>query len=115
MAPILLLGHRVRLVFDSVSPPSWTAALAVEAEGVTPQVSRWTGSMSGRAHPYRGYARIQDRPSSWDLTPNASDPTGTHIDFWHAPGSGPSRSSRSPGIWSRDSLDGSVNESIRPA
>ena len=28
---------------------------------------------------------IQARPSAWDLTPNASDPTGTHIDFYHMP------------------------------
>ena len=32
-------------------------------------------------NPYRGFRQIKDRPSSWDLTPNASDPTGTHIDF----------------------------------
>jgi len=28
---------------------------------------------------------IQARSSSWDLTPNASDPTGTHIDFYGLP------------------------------
>jgi hypothetical protein len=40
-------------------------------------------------NPYRGLARLQDRPSAWDLTPNASDPTGTHIDFMGMP----------PGTW----------------
>lgn len=58
----------------------------VEAEGVTPQ----SGTMSGKhvwvvPNPYRGYANIQDRPSAWDLTPNATDPTGTHIDFMGLP------------------------------
>jgi len=36
-------------------------------------------------NPYRGVHNIQERPSSWDLTPNASDPTGTHIDFYGLP------------------------------
>jgi hypothetical protein len=36
-------------------------------------------------NPYRGVHNIQERPSSWDLTPNASDPTGTHIDFLGLP------------------------------
>jgi hypothetical protein len=36
-------------------------------------------------NPYRGVKNIQDRPSAWDLTPNASDPTGTHIDFLGLP------------------------------
>lgn len=60
---------------------------AVEAEGVTPQISASAGG--GKVwvvpNPYRGYKRIQDRPSSWDLTPNATDPTGTHIDFFGLP------------------------------
>jgi hypothetical protein len=29
-------------------------------------------------NPYRGRAQ-------WDLTPNASDPTGTHVDFFNMP------------------------------
>lgn len=36
-------------------------------------------------NPYRGARLIKDRPSSWDLTPNATDPTGTHIDFYGLP------------------------------
>jgi hypothetical protein len=36
-------------------------------------------------NPYRGYRSLVDRPSSWDLTPNGSDPTGTHIDFMGLP------------------------------
>ncbi len=60
---------------------------AVEAEGIVPQ----SGTTSTRGvwvvpNPYRGLKVIADRPSSWDLTPNASDPTGTHIDFMGLPG-----------------------------
>ena len=60
---------------------------AVEAEGVVPQV----GTRSRREvwvvpNPYRGYANITRRPSAWDLTPNATDPTGTHVDFLGMPG-----------------------------
>src|ERR1051325_482252 len=60
---------------------------AVEAEGVVPQ----SGTNLNRGvwvvpNPYRGLRAIQDRPSAWDLTPNASDPTGTHIDFLGLPG-----------------------------
>ncbi len=58
---------------------------AVEAEGVVPQVSAGKGKVWVVPNPYRGFARIQDRPSNWDLTPNASDPTGTHIDFMGLP------------------------------
>jgi hypothetical protein len=36
-------------------------------------------------NPYRGFSQLSQRPSSWDLTPNASDPTGTHIDFMGLP------------------------------
>jgi hypothetical protein len=59
---------------------------AVEAEGVTPQ-----GATNAKdkvwvvPNPYRGVRNIQERPSAWDLTPNASDPTGTHIDFMGLP------------------------------
>ena len=78
--------------FDSTTFNSVTTELggrrsAVEAEGVVPQVAARDGA--GRVwvvpNPYRGFARIGDRPSSWDLTPNASDPTGTHIDFMGLP------------------------------
>lgn len=60
---------------------------AVEAEGVVPQGS---SAETGRGvwvvpNPYRGLRAIAERPSSWDLTPNASDPTGTHIDFFGLP------------------------------
>jgi len=59
---------------------------AVEAEGIVPQVA--TTSAKGVwvvPNPYRGLRQIAERPSSWDLTPNASDPTGTHIDFMGLP------------------------------
>ncbi|HEY6866766.1 MAG TPA: hypothetical protein VI792_05885, partial [Candidatus Eisenbacteria bacterium] len=57
------------------------------AEGVVPQFStaRSTGTVWVVPNPYRGYKDITKRPSSWDLTPNASDPTGTHIDFFGLP------------------------------
>ncbi|MFN8589199.1 MAG: hypothetical protein U0704_15520 [Candidatus Eisenbacteria bacterium] len=62
---------------------------AVEAEGVVPQaLAAAKGNASGVwvvPNPYRGTRLIADRPSSWDLTPNASDPTGTHIDFMGLP------------------------------
>ena len=61
---------------------------AVEAEAVVPQM----GTDNPRAthvwvvpNPYRGVRNILDRPSAWDLTPNATDPTGTHIDFLGLP------------------------------
>jgi len=55
---------------------------AVESNGVTPQ-SATTAAASDSAiyvvpNPYRGSAQ-------WDLTPNAADPTGTHIDFFNMP------------------------------
>ncbi len=57
-----------------------------EADGVVPQGSPGTGKQVWVVpNPYRGYENIADRPSSWDLTPNASDPTGTHIDFMGLP------------------------------
>ena len=90
---------------------------AVEAEGVVPQASAKSGkSVTVVPNPYRGYANIQQRPSAWDLTPNSTDPTGTHIDFYGMP----------PGKWTLriftisgdlvqviQSQD-AVNESIRP-
>ena len=62
---------------------------AVEAEGTSPQASTSKGkNVWVVPNPYRGTARLQDRPSAWDLTPNASDPTGTHIDFMGLPAGG---------------------------
>jgi hypothetical protein len=58
----------------------------VESEGVVPQVAALdAGRVWVVPNPYRGERAIADRPSSWDLTPNASDPTGTHIDFLGLP------------------------------
>src|SRR5262245_23965237 len=62
---------------------------SVESDQVTPQSSIKTGkSVWVVPNPYRGFRNITERPSSWDLTPNATDPTGTHIDFMGLP-SGP--------------------------
>jgi hypothetical protein len=59
---------------------------AVEAEGVTPQSpANAKDKVWVVPNPYRGVHSIQERPSAWDLTPNASDPTGTHIDFYGLP------------------------------
>lgn len=62
---------------------------AIEAEGVVPQVGTAATGPGGKVwvvpNPYRGERFIQDRPSSWDLTPNATDPTGTHVDFFGLP------------------------------
>ncbi len=54
---------------------------ATENQGVIPQTA--VAAASGGAvyvvpNPYRGR-------SQWDLTPSASDPTGTHIDFFNMP------------------------------
>jgi hypothetical protein len=57
-----------------------------ESEGISPQITTRTGtSVWVVPNPYRGARRLQDRPSAWDLTPNATDPTGTHIDFMGLP------------------------------
>lgn len=59
---------------------------AVEAEGVAPQVTAAVGKgVWVVPNPYRGFRNIRERPSSWDLTPNATDPTGTHVDFLGLP------------------------------
>jgi hypothetical protein len=62
---------------------------AVEAEGVVPQAAADAATMGQKVwvvpNPYRGARFIKDRPSSWDLTPNATDPTGTHVDFFGLP------------------------------
>jgi hypothetical protein len=95
---------------------------AVEAEGVVPQSAATVGSKAGSGvwvvpNPYRGGKQLNQRPSAWDLTPNASDPTGTHIDFFGLPS----------GEWTISIFTVSgdlvqtirssdpVNESIRPA
>jgi hypothetical protein len=58
---------------------------AVEADGVVPQnafAASGPSSNGGKPYvvpnPYRGHA-------DWDLTPNATDPTGTHVDFFNLP------------------------------
>lgn len=59
---------------------------ATEADGVVPQGSVREGKNAWVVpNPYRGYRNIALRPSAWDLTPNGSDPTGTHIDFMGLP------------------------------
>ena len=59
---------------------------AVEADQVTPQSTTKTGkSVWVVPNPYRGFTSILARPSAWDLTPNATDPTGTHVDFMGLP------------------------------
>jgi hypothetical protein len=60
---------------------------AVESEGVTPQAATEVGANKVWVvpNPYKGYQSIAQRPSTWDLTPNATDPTGTHIDFLGLP------------------------------
>jgi hypothetical protein len=53
---------------------------AVESDGVTPQSAAVQSAKQIYVvpNPYRGRAQ-------WDLTPNAVDPTGTHIDFFNMP------------------------------
>jgi hypothetical protein len=59
---------------------------ATEADGVVPQAAVRDGKSAWVVpNPYRGYRSLDDRTSSWDLTPNGSDPTGTHIDFMGLP------------------------------
>lgn len=59
---------------------------ATEADGVVPQAAAREGKSAWVVpNPYRGYRNLADRPSSWDLTPTGSDPTGTHIDFMGLP------------------------------
>jgi hypothetical protein len=90
---------------------------AMEADGVVPDASVREGKNAWVVpNPYRGYRNMAERPSSWDLIPNGSDPTGTHIDFMGLP----------PGKWtikiftvSGDLVqtirsEDAVNESIRP-
>jgi hypothetical protein len=77
--------------FDSTGQGQGLAMLegrrsATEADGVVPQssVSDARGAWVV-PNPYRGYRNLAERPSSWDLTPNGSDPTGTHVDFMGLP------------------------------
>jgi hypothetical protein len=90
----------------------------VESEGVVPQSStRASKGVWVVPNPYRGYANISDRPSAWDLTPNASDPTGTHIDFLGLP-AGPYTIrvyTVSGDLVAEIHSTDSVNESVRPA
>ena len=61
---------------------------AVEADAVSPQAATRRSGVWVVPNPYRGFRAIGDRPSSWDLNPNATDPTGTHIDFMGLPPGG---------------------------
>ncbi len=59
---------------------------AVESDAVTPQAATRRGQgVWVVPNPYRGFRNIGERPSAWDLTPNATDPTGTHVDFLGLP------------------------------
>ena len=55
---------------------------ALQSEGVVPQATLHAEESGGRPfvvpNPYRGHA-------SWDLAPNATDPTGTHVEFMNLP------------------------------
>ena len=53
---------------------------ATEQQGISPQAlaAGKTGGVYVVPNPYRGR-------SQWDLTPNATDPTGTHVDFFNLP------------------------------
>jgi len=108
--------------FDSTTTNGRTTELGgrrsgVEAEGVVPQASaRRAKGVWVVPNPYRGYANISQRPSTWDLTPNASDPTGTHIDFMGLP---PDRWTIRIYTVSGDLVaelhsDDAVNDSVRP-
>ena len=73
--------------FDSTGRGRGVAKLegrqaAVESDGVVPQSAYVAAANGGNPYvvpnPYRGRAE-------WDLTPNATDPTGTHVDFFNLP------------------------------
>jgi hypothetical protein len=55
---------------------------AIEGLGVTPQAAYDAAENGGHPYvvpnPYRG-------GTAWDLTPNATDPSGTHVDFFNLP------------------------------
>jgi len=109
--------------FDSTTALGRTTELggrrsAVESEGVVPQASTRQGKQVWVVpNPYRGFASISKRPSTWDLTPNASDPTGTHIDFLGLPrGKWTIRIYTVSGDLVAELHSGdAVNESVRPA
>jgi hypothetical protein len=68
------------------SGESFGRRAAVEGDAVVPQAPTGTGkNVWVVPNPYRGFRNINERPSAWDLTPNASDPTGTHVDFFGLP------------------------------
>ena len=79
--------------FDSTTDQSLTTQLgglrsAFESASVIPQAGVDVNGKHGVwvvPNPYRGYASLGERTSSWDLTPNATDPTGTHVDFMGLP------------------------------
>jgi hypothetical protein len=76
--------------FDSTGPGAPELGgrrSAIEAEGIVPQfaASRAKDNVWVVPNPYRGFENIAARSSAWDLTPNATDPTGTHIDFFGLP------------------------------
>jgi hypothetical protein len=74
--------------FDSTGKGVGVAKLegrpaAVEGDAELPQTSLVNSEINGGKvyvvpNPYRGGA-------DWDLTPNAADPTGTHVDFYNMP------------------------------
>jgi hypothetical protein len=73
--------------FDSSGRGSSIVALegrraALQNDAVEPQAAYQAPNNGGKAYvvpnPYRGKA-------SWDLAPNATDPTGTHVDFLNLP------------------------------
>jgi len=92
----MIVDHEVKngfIYFYSVTAGDSTAGSqlfgrrsAVEADQVSPQSSTKSGkSVWVVPNPYRGFTSLQARPSAWDLTPNATDPTGTHVDFMGLP------------------------------
>jgi hypothetical protein len=113
--------------FDSTTANSITTELggrrsAFESDAVVPNAAVDANGRRGVwvvPNPYRGVAKINERPSAWDLTPNSSDPTGTHLDFLGLP----------PGPWairiytvagdfvqeirSSDAVNASVRQNVR--
>ena len=73
---------------------------ATEQQGISPQAlaAGRTGGIYVVPNPYRGR-------SQWDLTPNATDPTGTHVDFFNLP----------PGQWTLRifTISGDLVQTIR--